>query len=169
MRVTKRMRTLSPLGVMTPLLIAQLVLTLFVNVAVMTAALYLVLGYLGHREAELVRQAREAPPVDPALLKAVWLTLVQLMIVTATAVFFSTFSTPILSAVFTFLLYVAGFFSADLRNFDQVVDARSVQMLARGLYYVLPNLGSFDVTAQVVHGLPVSWRYVAPATAYGLA
>jgi len=148
---------------------AGLVLTLLVNVAVMTAALYLVLAYLGAREADFVRQGREASPVDPALLKAVWLTLVQLMVVTATAVFFSTFSTPILSAVFTFLLYLAGFFSADLRNFDQVVDARSVQMLARGLYYVLPNLGSFDVTAQVVHGLPVTWRYMATATAYGFS
>jgi len=146
-----------------------LVLTLVVNVAVMTAALYLVLTYLGSREADLVRQAREASPYDPALLKGVWLTLVELMIVTATALFFSTFSTPILSAVLTFLVYVAGFFSADLRNFDQVVDARAVQVLARGLYYLLPNLGSFDVTAQVVHGLPISWRYMATATAYGFS
>ena len=146
-----------------------LVLTLLVNVAVMTAALYLVLAYLGAREGDLARQAREAPLLDPALLKAVGLTLVQLMIVTATAVFFSTFSTPILSAVLTFLVYVAGFFSADLRNFDQVVDSRAVQALARGLYYVLPNLASFDVTAQVVHGLPISWRYMAVTTAYGLS
>jgi Cu-processing system permease protein len=83
--------------------------------------------------------------------------------------FFSTFSTPILSAVLTFLVYIAGFFSADLRNFDQVVDSRLVQGLARGLYYVLPNLGSFDVTAQVIHGLPISWRYMAVTTAYGFS
>jgi ABC-type transport system involved in multi-copper enzyme maturation permease subunit len=145
-----------------------LVLTLVVNVAVMTAALYLVLAYLGTAESELARQAREAPLLDPALLKAVGLMLVQLMVVTATALFFSTFSTPILSAVLTFLVYVAGFFSADLRNFDQVVDSRVVQALARGLYYMLPNLASFDVTAQVVHGLPITWRYMAVTTAYGL-
>ena len=68
----------------------------------------------------------------------------------------------------TFLVYVAGFFSADLRNFDQVVDSRVVQAIARGLYYMLPNLASFDVTAQVVHGLPITWRYIALTTAYGL-
>ena len=39
--------------------------------------------------------------------------------------------------------------------------------LARALYYVLPNLSSFDVTAQVVHGLPVGWRYMAVTSAYG--
>ena len=146
-----------------------LVVTLVVNVAVMTAALYLVLAYLGTEEGELARQAREAPLLDPALLKAVGLTLVQLMIVTATAIFFSTFSTPILSAVLTFLVYVAGFFSPDLRNVDQVVDSRFAQMIARGLYYVLPNLSSFDVTAQVVHGLPISWRYISVTCAYGLS
>src|SRR5262249_54081837 len=79
-----------------------LVLTLVVNVTVMTLALYAVLAYVGWGENAFARQAREAPAIDPAMLKAVALTLVQLMIVTATALFFSTFSTPLLSAAFTF-------------------------------------------------------------------
>src|SRR5678815_4987878 len=49
------------------------------------------------------------------------LILVELSVVTAIALFFSTFSTPILSAAFTFALWIAGHFSADLRNFEQVV------------------------------------------------
>ena len=147
---------------------AGLVLTLTVNVAIMTAALYLVLGYVGWGENEFARAAREAPALDPALLKAVVLILVQLMVVTAIATFFSTFSTPILSAALTFGFYVAGYFSADLRNFDQVVDSKIVQWAARALYYVLPNLAPFDVTAQVVHGLPVSAGYVVVTMAYGL-
>ena len=144
-----------------------LVLTLVANVTVMTVALYAVLAYVGWGENEFAKQAREAGALDPAMLKAVGLTLVQLMIVTAIALFFSTFSTPILSAALTFGVYVAGYFSTDLRNFDQVVDSRLAQVLARGLYYVLPNLSPFDVTAQAVHGLPISWRYVAVTSAYG--
>jgi len=145
-----------------------LVLTLFVNLTVMTIAMYLVLAYVGWGENEIVRKAREAAPVDPAMIKAVLLTFVQLMIVTATALFFSTFSTPMLSAALTFGAYVAGFFSADLRNFDQVVNSRTAIAFARGMYYVLPNLGAFDVTAQVVHGIPVGWRYIAVTSAYGI-
>jgi ABC-type transport system involved in multi-copper enzyme maturation permease subunit len=144
-----------------------LVLTLLVNVAVMTAALYVVLAFLGWHETENEKLAHEAALLDPAILKAVGLTLVQLMIVTATALFFSTFSTPILSAALTFGVYVAGFFSTDLRNFDQVVESPVVQTVARGLYYILPNLSSFDVTAQVVHGIHVGWKYVAVTMAYG--
>jgi len=145
-----------------------LVLTLVVNIAIMTVALYAVLAYVGWGENEFAKAAREAPLLDPAMMKAVLLTLIQLSIVTATAVFFSTFSTPMLSAALTLGVYVAGFFSADLRNFDQVVNSPAAIALARGLYYVLPNLGAFDVNAQVVHGLPVGWRYIAVTGAYGL-
>jgi ABC-type transport system involved in multi-copper enzyme maturation permease subunit len=144
-----------------------LVLTLAVNVAVMTAALYAVLAYVGWGESELARQAHEAPTLDPAMLKAVVLILIQLMIVTAIALFFSTFSTPLLSAGFTLGMYVAGYFSTDLKNFDQVVESRAVVSLAHGMYYLVPNLSSFDVAAQVVHGVPVGWRYMAVTGAYG--
>src|SRR5262245_37972168 len=147
---------------------AGLVLTLAVNVAVMTLALYAVLAYVGAADDELVRKAREAPALDPALIKAVVLILVQLMIVTAIALFFSTFSTPIVSAGLTFGLYVAGYFSQDLRNLDQVVGSKAAQNLARGLYYVLPNLAPFDVASQVVHGLPVTWQYMSLTITYGL-
>ena len=67
------------------------------------------------------------------------------MLVTAIALFFSTFSSPILSAALTFGLYVVGHFNADLRNFEQVVDSPAAAWLARGLYYVLPDLSAFDV------------------------
>jgi ABC-type transport system involved in multi-copper enzyme maturation permease subunit len=147
---------------------AGLVLTLAVNVTIMTAALYAILAFVGFGENEIVRQAREAPAVDPALLKAVLLIFMQLMIVTALALAFSTFSTPILSAALTLGVYVAGYFSADLRNFDQVVDSRAAQLLARGVSYVLPNLGPFDVTAQVVHGVPVPSGYVVANVVYAL-
>src|SRR5204863_4648485 len=133
----------------------------------MTVALYIVLGYLEWRGTESARQALETPLLDPALLVAAGLILVQLMMVTAVAVFFSTFSTPILSAALTFCVYVAGYFSADLRNFDQVVDSKATQMFARGLYYLLPGFSAFDVGAQVVHGLPVGGKYIAVTAAYG--
>ena len=148
---------------------AGLVLTLGSNVAVMTVALYLVLGYMSWTESSYLKSAWDAPGPDPALLEAITLIFVELMIVTAIALFFSTFSTPILSAALTFGLYVAGHFNTDLKNFDQIVDSRPVVWLARGLYHVLPDLSAFDVKTEVVHGLPVTAGYVATTAAYGLA
>jgi ABC-type transport system involved in multi-copper enzyme maturation permease subunit len=148
---------------------AGLVLTLFVNVAVMTLALYLVLGYMTWMETPEFKASWEAPGTDPALLKAIALIFVELMLVTAIALFFSTFSTPILSAALTFGLYLAGNFNADLRNFEQVVESRAAAWLARGLYHVLPDLSAFDVKTQVVHGLPVAAGYLWSSAAYGAA
>jgi ABC-type transport system involved in multi-copper enzyme maturation permease subunit len=114
----------------------------------------------------VVERGWEAPALDPALLKAIGLILVELLLVTAIALFFSTFSTPILSAALTFGLFIVGHFSTDLRNFDQVVSSPAAVRLARGLYWVLPNLGQFDVKSQVVHGQPVPIGYVALTAGY---
>ncbi len=145
---------------------AGLVLTLVVNVAVMAAALYLVLGYMSWGVPADVQRAWEAPALDPALLKAVVLILFELMIVTAIALFFSTFSTPMLSAALTIGLFVAGHFSADLRNLDQVLDSPVATGLARAVYWALPNLAQFDVKSQVVHAQPVPVGYMALTAAY---
>jgi ABC-type transport system involved in multi-copper enzyme maturation permease subunit len=115
-----------------------------------------------------VQLAWDAPALDPALLKAIALILAGLLLVTAIALFFSTFSTPLLSAALTFGFYVAGQFSVDLRNFDQVVDSKAAAFLARGVYWVLPNLAQFDVKAQVVHGQAVPGTYLAMTMAYAV-
>jgi ABC-type transport system involved in multi-copper enzyme maturation permease subunit len=145
---------------------AGLVLTLLVNVAVMTAALYLVLGYMTWIETEEFRQGWDAPGTDPRLLVAIGLIFAELMLVTAIALFFSSFSSPMLSAVLTYGLFVVGHFNADLKNFEAVVSSRAAAALARGLYYLLPNFAAFDVKTQVVHGLPLSGSSVAWTLAY---
>ena len=148
---------------------AGLVLTLAVNIVVMAVALYAVLGYMSWVETEEYRQSWEAPATAPAMLLAIFLIFAPLMLVTAIALFFSTFSGPSLAAVLTFGLVGVGHFNADLRNFENVVDSRAAAYLARTLYYVLPNLAPFDVRAEVVHAQPVSLGYVALTTGYAVA
>jgi Cu-processing system permease protein len=121
---------------------AGLVLTLAVNVTVMTIALYCVLAYMTWTTPAPIQSAGDAPGVDPRMLEAIFLIFIELMLMTAVALFFSTFSTPLLSAALTFGLYVAGHFNADLRNFEQVVESRPAAWLARGLYHLLPDLSA---------------------------
>lgn len=147
---------------------AGLVVTLAANVGVMTLALYAVLGYMAVTESEDFKRGWEAPALDPMLLVAIGLILLGLMVVTALALLFSTFSSPMLSAAMTLGLYVVGHFSEDLRNLDRAVDSRVVGTVGRMLSYVLPDLSVFDVKARVVHGLPVPLDEVGWAVAYGL-
>jgi ABC-type transport system involved in multi-copper enzyme maturation permease subunit len=146
-----------------------LVLTLFINVAVMTAAYYAVLAFMNRTSQPSALLAAQAPPADPAMLKAIGLILVELMLVTAIALFFSTFSSPFLSAIFTAGLWVAGHFNDDLRNFGALIDAPLVARVTHVLYYVIPNFAAFDVKNQVVHAHAVPLNYVAVTSIYGLA
>jgi ABC-type transport system involved in multi-copper enzyme maturation permease subunit len=145
---------------------AGLVLTLVINVSVMALALYSVLSYYDYTITGIARERWEAPALDPNLLKAIAMILLELMLVTAIALFFSTFSTPMLSAVLTFGLYIIGHFSADLKNFELVVESAPAAWMARALYYILPNLAPFDVKADIVHGRAVSLGYMAWTAGY---
>ena len=145
---------------------AGLLLTLFANVAVMTCAIYAVLFFLSRGVPANIQAAWDAPAMDPRLLEAIALIYLDLAVVTAVAVFFSTYSSPMLSAAFTIGIYVAGQFSADLKRLDVIVDSPAAAAIARACYYVLPDFARFDIKLAVVHGVPVTSAYLASTTAY---
>ena len=145
---------------------AGLVVTLVVNLSAMTVAFALVLAYMQAQTPETIRSAWPAPALDPRLLVAVGLTIAELMVVTAIALFFSTFSSPLLSALLTFGLWVAGHFNQDLKNFEVVFGVPAVAWIARALYYLLPNLAPFNVRAEVTYGVDVPIRGVLLTLAY---
>lgn len=145
---------------------AGLVMTLAVNIGAMSVAYYLLLLYQQWTWPASQQAVLEAPVADPRLLIAIALIFGELMVITAVALFFSTFAEPITAILLTLGLWVAGHFNADLRHFEAVVDSPVAAWLARGLYYVLPNLAPFDVKAEVVHGLPVPASHVSLTAAY---
>jgi len=163
--VSKEVERKSVYGLLTkPVTRAQFILgkyfglltTLAVNLSVMTLAYYAVLFYMDITATAAMRASWAAPALDPRQLAAIGLIMGELALVTAVALFFSSFSSPLLSAMLTLGLWVAGHFNGDLRQFEQVVDQPAVAWIARALYYVLPNLAPFNVKAEVVYGMPVS-------------
>ncbi len=148
---------------------AGLALTLAVNVAVMAAMYFALLAYYAFTEPAEAQRAWEAPALDPALLKPILLIYLQLLLVNAIALFFSTFTSPLLAAAFSLGLWVAGHFNADLKAFDQVVDAAPAATLGKVLYYVLPNFAAFDVKALAVHGQHIPAGLLAVNAGYAAA
>jgi ABC-type transport system involved in multi-copper enzyme maturation permease subunit len=118
-----------------------LLLTLIVNTAIMMAGFYAALFY----------QKRALGPGDLVYLGAVYFILLQLAMVVGIAVVFSCISTPVLSAVYTFCLYVIGNFSADLRAFGQESQSPILGIVSGALYYALPNFANFNVITEVAH------------------
>lgn len=143
-----------------------LVMTLAVNLGAMVLAFYAVLFYQHLVAAETQRAAWATPALDPRLLIAVVLMFGELVLVTALTLFFSTFTSPLLTLLLTLGLWIAGHFNADLRQFEQVVDSPIAKYVALGAYYLLPNLAPFNVRAEVVHGVAVSASHVGLTLAY---
>jgi ABC-type transport system involved in multi-copper enzyme maturation permease subunit len=146
-----------------------LVLTIVVNIWAMGAALFLVLGWQDAIAAENVRRSWSAPAVDPRILYALVLITAEMALLTAVALFFSTFSSSaLISVVFTSGVFVAGLASSDLRGFGDIVDApAAVTGTVSAIGWMLPSFGSFDVKSAVVHGLPIAPGMVAMTVAYG--
>jgi ABC-type transport system involved in multi-copper enzyme maturation permease subunit len=145
-----------------------LVMTLAVNLGAMCVAFYIVLFCQDYLATEGNRASWPAPAMDPKLMIAVVLIFGELMLVTAIALFFSSFSSPLLSMLLTIGLWIAGHFNTDLRQFEAVVDSAPVAYLARGVYYLLPNLAPFNVKAEIVHAVPVATSHVALTMAYAM-
>ena len=144
-----------------------LLLTLAINTVVMTAALMTVLTIYGQATPPEVQRIWTVPAVDPRLLVALGLILVELALVTAVALLFSTYSSPLLSAAFTVGLWVAGQFVKDLRTLETLGVSGAARWVGWGVSWVLPNLAVFDVKAEIVHGIPVPAGQVLAAVAYG--
>jgi ABC-type transport system involved in multi-copper enzyme maturation permease subunit len=118
-----------------------LMLTLIINTGIMTLGFYAALFY----------QKRTLAASDLVALEAVYFILLQLAIVVGLALLFSCISTPVLSAVFTFSLYVVGNFLDDIRWFGQETGSPLVESLTSGIYYLLPNFSNFNVISQIAH------------------
>lgn len=132
-----------------------LTLTLLVNVLIMLIVYLAILwGY----------QA----PVHPALLQAVGLIFVELLLVTALALLFSTFSSSTLSAIMTLAIYVIGHLTTDLKGLAEKSQSGAVKAVMTGLYYLCPNLELLNVKGQAAAGTAIAWSYQALASAYGL-
>lgn len=107
-------------------------------------------------------------PVPVALLQAVQLILVEALLVTAIALFFSTFTSSTLSAILTIGVFVIGHLTTDLKGIAEKSKSEMVKAIMNGLYYVCPNLEVLNVKGQAAMGQVVSMSYQMLSSVYGL-
>lgn len=107
-------------------------------------------------------------PASLYLLWAVVMTGFELALVTAVAVLFSTFVTPIAGAVFTFMVYFIGHSTYLLKQLAAMSPSPVIKILGVFLYYVLPNLSNFNIRGEVVHGVPLNPQALAFSALYSL-
>jgi Cu-processing system permease protein len=132
--------------------------TLLVNVLVMGVGVSLALMYV----------SRGWDPLIPTIWPAVMLIYIELMLLTAVALLFSSFSSPALSALLTFMVFIAGHFSADLKVLAVSLGSTGARWFFTGLYYLLPNLANYSFITPAAHGRAPAAGFVFASALYAL-
>jgi ABC-type transport system involved in multi-copper enzyme maturation permease subunit len=131
--------------------------TLTVNAGFMALGFFAALLYLTHRFVF----------ADMYLVVALYFIVLEFVLITALALLFSTFSSPLLSAVFAFSLFVIGTFAEDLRGFA-AMSSGGTRIVAEGLAWLVPNFAAFNVISQVAHAETVPGSLIFYNTAYAI-
>jgi len=103
----------------------------------------------------------------PLLLYFLLLYL-ELLIITALSLLFSSFTTPILSSIFTISLYLIGHLTWTYNEFKYLVKNPLSQYVIKFLYYILPNLEKFNLKNAIVMQESVPLSHVLFAGAYAV-
>jgi len=143
-----------------------LCLTIGIEVLAMTLLLFLVLFLY-------------IEPLDFSLCKAVILIYVELCVLIAASLLFSSYSSAFMSSLFCLSFLFVGHLTDDLvmligpKISGIVFEAQGFMRLSGYVLYTFVNLlelmslDHFVINAKIVHGVPVSWIWVMNSVFYG--
>src|SRR5208283_5055440 len=131
--------------------------TLVVNTFFMAIGVFGALLYVTHKFHK----------PDALILVALYFIILEFLIICSLALLFSSFSTPLLSAVFAFSLFVIGSFAEDLRGFAAITHGFT-RWLVTGAAYLVPNFSAFNIVSSIAHEQPVAMQLVWHNTLYAL-
>ena len=131
--------------------------TLVVNTFLMSVGFYTALLLL----------TRQLGRSEANILIAIYFIILQFLIITAITLLFSSFSTPIESAIYALAMFIVGSFAEDLRGFATMAHGPQA-WLARAASYVVPNLGTLNVITRVSHDQIIPASLIGMNTVYAL-
>jgi ABC-type transport system involved in multi-copper enzyme maturation permease subunit len=129
-----------------------LLITISINVVVMCGLLLLVLFLWGQKESPIPWET------------IVWqmsLVVMEMGVVIAFAILFSSFSTPVLSAFLTFFLWIIGNSTLDILghvvNYQEHKHLPWLAEVFRAVYLPLPQLGVFNIIRYTLYAEPLEF------------
>lgn len=130
--------------------------TLLANILVMGVGVSLALLYVG------------ASGLAISIWPAILLIFFELMILTAVAIVFSSFSSPALSALLTFFIFIIGHLSTTLRELGQTLGTGAAKLILDAIYYVFPILSLFSFRTESANGMVPNFPMIAGGFLYAI-
>jgi ABC-type transport system involved in multi-copper enzyme maturation permease subunit len=131
--------------------------TLIVNASFMAIGVFGALLYVAHKFGR----------PDAWIFVALYFVILEFFIICSLSLLFSSFSSPLLSAVFSFSLFVIGSFANDLRGFAALTHGFT-RWVATVAACLVPNFSTFNVISNVAHQQPLGLHLVVQNTLYAL-
>jgi ABC-type transport system involved in multi-copper enzyme maturation permease subunit len=131
--------------------------TLIVNASFMAIGVFGALLYVAHKFGR----------PDAWIFVALYFIILEFLIICSLSLLFSSFSSPLLAAVFSFSLFVIGSFADDLRGFAALTHGFT-RWVATAAIYLVPNFSTLNVITNVAHQQPLGLHLVMQNTLYAL-
>ncbi len=141
--------------------------TLFVITLGMAVILFLLILFIETKHGDFIKFYYGGPYYGE-FFKAVYFEYLEFLIIIGIALVFSSFTTPVMTVLLTFLLFAVGRFSSDIKLFAEEVKTPITAVFAEFIYRVIPNLEKFDVRREAVYGGTVSFDLFFYTTAYAI-
>ena len=100
--------------------------------------------------------------VDFGLIPAILLIYLEILLIVAFSIFFSSFVSPTLGAVFTLIIFILGHMSEFLMEYVQIYPDKGFHWILRIVYYMVTDLEKLNLKMVVVEHLK------SPPHAFGL-
>jgi Cu-processing system permease protein len=91
----------------------------------------------------------------------------ELSLMSAVAVLFGVLTSSLMATVLTFTMYFMGHLSHNLLTLSNKIEAEGVRAIAKGIYYIFPDLSRLDLKSQAVYGLLPEPGVLATNAGYG--
>jgi ABC-type transport system involved in multi-copper enzyme maturation permease subunit len=104
--------------------------------------------------------------VDVKVLIYFGLLYLELLIIISISLLFSSFSTPILSSIFTITIYLIGTVTWTFNQFKDKITKPMEKIIAYFFYYILPNFEKFNIKNQIVLKMELDNYLILNAVAY---
>ncbi|MGH7900931.1 MAG: ABC transporter permease [Thermodesulfobacteriota bacterium] len=144
-----------------------LAFTILLNTIAMAFILFLIVLYTEYRHEGIIRYYYGGLYFIE-FFEAIYFEYLEFLVIIGIALLFSSFTTPVMTLLFTILLFAVGRFSSDIRLFAEQVKNPLAKYVTEFIYSVVPNLEKFDIRSEAVYGGIISFELMAYTTIYAV-
>ena len=108
-------------------------------------------------------------PFSVVIVQSLVLMFFEGALIAAVATVFSSFSTPVLSGVLTFGVFILGRLRGALYKYAELMKEEALATLIKGMGVVIPDLTLYRADIEVAYTIPLNWSFVAYTCTYSLA